>query len=92
MEEYPRCVLYHHPVGEDSQSRFPMRMEGSAIDQFTLKRGKEALSHCVVIAIAHRSIEGRSQLHGNAFQIRYILIDSEYRDTSITVFIRALLP
>ena len=41
-------------VGEESQPRFLMRTERSAIDQFTLKRGEEALAHRVVIAVASR--------------------------------------
>ena len=39
-------------VGEDSQSRFLVRMEGPAIDQFTLQGGEEALAQCVVIAVS----------------------------------------
>ena len=35
-------------VGEDSQPGFLMRTEGSAIDQFTLKGGEEALAQRVV--------------------------------------------
>ena len=41
-------------IGEDSQAGFLMRIERSAIDQFTLKGGEEALAQCVVIAVASR--------------------------------------
>ena len=62
MEECLRCRacavarqaggLYHPSVGEDSEPRFLVRTEGSAIDQFTLKDGEEALAQRVVIAVA----------------------------------------
>ena len=34
-------------VGENSQARLLVRTEGSAIDQFTLQGGEEALAHGV---------------------------------------------
>ena len=45
-------------VGEESQPRFLMRTERSAIDQLTLKGGEEALAQRVVIAVARRSHRG----------------------------------
>ncbi len=45
-------------VGEDSQPRFLVRTERSAIDQLALKGGEEALAKCVVIAVTGRSHRG----------------------------------
>ena len=41
--------------GKDGQAGLDLRLPDASVDQLTLQRGKEALSHGVVIGVARRS-------------------------------------
>ena len=43
---------------EHSHLRFRLTFEPTAVQQFALERGKEALGHGVVVGIAHRAHRG----------------------------------